>query len=246
MSAHRTTRRAMLAGTATLSALAAAGSTAMAAPVDDDPVFAAIDAHRRAKRAWEKAVTAADLPGDTPSARIIVGFNKDGDFITERNEEDDAITVKWVPNGKEKPIYVGYPEEIEHHAPGHLRGLDRETWVADRTAELKKEEERVAAEYAQTERGRLRTIADAADDLDRDRAWDLIWTVPTTLASVAAFLAYIRKNGTLDELVEESEWINALEWTIGKGVCAIAGLPEPTMDKEVAALWDQAVVEVAS
>src|ERR1700722_9282779 len=174
MSAHRTTRRAMLAGAATLSATTAiAAGAAIAAPVDDDPIFAAIDAHRRAKRAWEKASTEADLPGLTPSARVIVGYQKEGEYLTT-HAEDGGLTVRFVPNGKDHPTYVQCPEDIECNVPKDLDGRDRDAWIADRKAELEQEEERVAAEYAQTERGKLQAIADAADDLEMERAWDLI------------------------------------------------------------------------
>jgi hypothetical protein len=246
MSAHRTTRRAMLAGAATLSATTAiVTGAAISAPVGDDPIFAAIEAHRRANRAFAEAVTAADLPGaGRPDARIIIGHHKGGEW-TRTDHDDGGITLRFIPADDDLPLYADYPEEIERSAPKDLQGADREAWIAERKGKLEKEQERLDEEYEQTERGKLDVIRREADDLEHERLWDLIWTMPTTLAGIAALKAYVRKSGGRSELVPEEDWSAALDWTIEKAVCAIKGLPEPPMDKAVASLWDTGE-EVAS
>ena len=245
MSAHRTTRRAMLAGAATLSAATAITTgAAIAAPVDDDPIFAAIEAHRRAYRAFAEAVTAADLlDAGRPDARIVIGTCKAGEW-TRTDHDDGRVTLSWIPTDEETPLYAKYPDDIERSVPKTLDGTAREAWIAARTAELEKEQERLDEEYEQTERGKLDVARDEANDLERERLWDLIWTGPTTLAGIAALKAYVRKSGR-SELVPEEDWSAALDWTIEKAVCAIKGLPEPPMDKAVASLWNESQ-EVAS
>ncbi len=75
-------------------------------------------------------------------------------------------------------------------------------------------------------------ISDAA--LERDRMWDLVWTVPTTAHGLAALLGYCRENESINELVHRDEWEDVLEWTIECAVCALASMPAPPMGDVIA------------
>jgi hypothetical protein len=91
--------------------------------------------------------------------------------------------------------------------------------------------------------GALEAARDDADDAERERMWDLIWTIPTTPAGLASLLAYCRENHSINELVGRDEWEDVLEWTIECAVCAMAGLPKPPMDKVVASVWGETASE---
>ena len=73
-------RRARLGAVTTFSLTAVGIGAALAVPAAvDDPIFEAIEDHRRATQALTKAVKAADLPGrGRPDVRICIGQKKEG------------------------------------------------------------------------------------------------------------------------------------------------------------------------
>jgi hypothetical protein len=211
-----------------------------------DPILAAIEAHRSALTDWLKAVDAADqIKGERPTARVLVGTGTDGEAV--RTElEGGGFSVAWVPNGKTYPIYVDSDVAIERNAPKALKSSDREAWISERLAELEAEERRITKRHARTKLGKLEAARHKASDLERERVWDLIWTVPTTPEGLAALLRYCRERESVNELVADDAWEDALEWTLERAACALAGMPEPPMSKVVASLskaaaeWDPA------
>ena len=245
MTTNSPSRRGMLSAVAALSLTAVGTGAALAASAPtDDPIFEAIDDHRRAKQAFAKACADADNLEFPPTARIVIGHVKDGNW-TKTDDEDGGYTLRWTPNGEEKPIYLTDACDLYRNAPKGLEGADRGAWMTARKAELEREKKRVAAEWAQTEQGKLDAIREEADDAEYSSVWNLIWTMPTTKAGLSALLAYVRENHGSQELAGE-EWSDALDWTIEKAVCAFAGLPEPPMNGIVAALWDEVEEEAAA
>lgn len=202
-----------------------------------DPIFAAIEAHRCAEAEFIKANEApSHIVGKYRPARVYIGDHAGGEFLKSETDERGGYTLTWRPDGKKSPLYAYSPADIERNIPRDLQGIDRDAWVAQRLAELDKDEKRIAKQHARTKLGKLEAIRDQAYDRERDRMRDLIWTVPTTLNGLAALLRYCREN------IEQEE---ALEWTIECAVCAFAGLPAPPMNDVVASLRQEAEEEAA-
>jgi hypothetical protein len=204
-----------------------------------DPIFASIAAHRKAYRELEKAIKAADVKPDRrtqESARIVVG-SKDPGVSSTTKSDDGGWTVTWTPTGRQEPAYASSPVEIMHNCPADLQGAAKRAWIADRNAELESAKQEIAKRRARTKVGKLEAARDEAQDLERERMWDLIWIVPTTADGLAALLSYSRERGSINELVYDDAWEDALEWTIERAVCALAGLPTPPMGETVASLW---------
>jgi hypothetical protein len=202
-----------------------------------DPIFAAIAAHRSAHSSYVKAVAAADNCVPDAVARIQVGMRDDADVSVDMIE-GGGKTITWKPNGKKMPVYASCSDEIVGSVPKDLPDADRDTWIAERHAELGAEERRIAAQRAKTPIGKLEDALEDAHGVERDRMWDLIWTAPTTAGGLAALLAYCREMETINEIVQDDVWEDALEWSMECAACALACLPKPPMTETVASLWD--------
>jgi hypothetical protein len=233
-----------MSAVAAVPAAATLPSAAIAA-LQSDPIFAAIEAHRRAHSKYELATIAADVEGEgAPRAHVIVAYSNDGEFAQSETDGHGGFTVTWKPNGKRSPVYAD-ANQIEGAAPRDLQDDGRKAWIAERCAELKKEEMRIAKAYARTKRGKLEAAMDKAYDGERGRMWDLIWTKPTTIAGLCALLEYCRTQQSINALVHDDEWEDALEWTIESAVRALAGPPEPPMTDIVVELYGDAEEERA-
>jgi hypothetical protein len=91
------------------------------------------------------------------------------------------------------------------------RCFGHSTWMAKWRAALQKEERRLARNHARTKLGKLEAKRDAAHDRERGQMWELIWTVPTTAASLAALLGHCRENETINGFVGSDTWEDVLE-----------------------------------
>jgi hypothetical protein len=87
---------------------------------------------------------------------------------------------------------------------------------------------------------------DEYDDAERLTIEDLIWTMPTTAAGLAALLGYCRERETINELIGHDEKEDVLEWTMECAACALAGLPKPPMSDVVADAWESRQEDDAS
>jgi hypothetical protein len=149
----------MLSHRALVSAAAAAPVAALLPPASiaasqPDPIFAAIEVHRRAHSKFVLATEVADIkPKYRESPRVIVGYFNDGDYERSETDEHGGFTATWKPNGKRAPLYAGR-SEIERNAPRELQGEERNAWIAERTAALEKEERRLAKAFARTKLGK--------------------------------------------------------------------------------------------
>jgi hypothetical protein len=217
---------------------ASASPRARKIAANSDPIFAAIEAHRCADAQYLEAARAADIPnGPRREARVLIGYDDDGVFIRSKTDELGSYSLTWVPNGKKTPLYARDRAGIEKSVPRDLQGSAQDAWVAQRVAKLEKEKDRISKAAARTKLGKLEAIREKFSDLERDRMWELIWTVPITLDGLLALLRYG------PEKVFHDEWELALEWTIECAVCALGGLPEPPKSDLVAELWNQAFTD---
>lgn len=239
-------------------AIAAGGGlrTAEGVPLntsDVDPIFAAIDAHREANEQFSRAVDAFGAAETAEShekrfpaqPRIQIG-QKPKFNVVKTDLEDGGFALTSTPSGKTSALYATSDEDIEQNVPAELDAIEREKWIVARKEELAKERQRCSAKWARSRLGRLDSARDKASALERERMWDLIWTIPTTAKGLAALLAYCREQESINELVGEEEWEDVLEWTIECSVCALAGLPEPPMSDLVASVYDEFDEEAAA
>jgi hypothetical protein len=250
MSSLNLSRRAILAGASAVPIIAlapaanafpaGAADIAAASPPIDDPIFAAIEAHREPNARYKEAsVELSNTVGDRETARILLCWVDDKKCKITRRKGGGEI-VSFVPTAKKKPIYVSTVHDIKTGVPRSLKGAPKRTaWIRKQVRKLRKEERRVAIRHAQTKLGKLELIQEQSYELERTRMWDLIWTKPTTLNGLSALLRYSRENYAIRELVHNDEWEEVLEWTIESAVCALAGLAEPPMSDVVASVWKE-------
>jgi hypothetical protein len=228
-----TSRRNLIisAAVATAAAVAApsiASAAAASVEAQPDPILAAIEAHRRANAAYLEAEEplGRTLERKQRRPRVLLGYHDGRGVITS------------APTGKRVPTYAYSIADIERNAGDFIDLEGRDKWIVQRAAELEKDEQRLAKQHAKTKLGKLEAIRDKAYEGERERLWDLIWTRPTTINGLAALLRYCRENQSINELVHEDTWEDALEWTIEAAACALAGLPEPPKDEVVAEVWE--------
>jgi hypothetical protein len=248
----RSSRRGFLVQAAVLTAGGAALGASLPLPAlpaataaGPDPIFAAIEAHRSAEKELAKAVTAADIVPDSsaPAPRILLGF-KDGKKSTWIETEGGGLNIIVTPTGQKEPVYASYSRDILANVPKELQGAERSAWISDREAELEAAEERAAQDRAHTEIGKLEAALDEAETVERDRMWDLVWAMPTTLGGLAALFQYCREQESINELVHWDEWEDVLEWTMECAVCTFAGLPKPPMSELVACVRNEYALEM--
>jgi hypothetical protein len=251
LNASASSRRAFLvqaagaaAGGATVGAslplLAPSAATAQSSDAEADPVFVAIEAHRKAAEALEQAREPWDEVDDLhPEARIKIGQYRERDITTIPNGRGGTTIEVW-PTEKLMPIFASDGVDLRRHAPSGLTTSEVNAWIEERSQEIEAEQARVDAEWYQTAPGKLELAYSAAYVVERDRMWNLIWTFPTTIRGLAALLRYVNERNGAQEFIHNDEWLEAYDWTIERAVCALAGLPEPPMNDIVENLWDKA------
>ena len=229
-----TSRRRLLTGVsaAALPVAAISAGASLAEPADD-PVFAAIAAHRRADaahRAADKAESDACFAirkkkGILGKPRVLVGYRKESGSLIPR-------AVAWTPTEGTVPLYAIDIKGIERNVPDYLNDPEmRLAWIFERKAELDRAKGRVDEQLAaqKSELEVLKLKHDIAYNEERRRARQLIETVPTTLAGLAAIMTYTRELGGFFELAVE--WEDAFELTIERSVRTLAGLPAPQIEE---------------
>jgi len=230
MTSH-TSRRAILAGAApaaiaTVAAISpACVSAAAVISTDADPIFDAIEAHRKADDAYRAANKARDRAGFVNEPQIIVGHYKEGSY----DLGPDGKSLIWTPNGRTQPIYAKDADSIKESVPRDLDPTAAAAWLKERMAELEQAEQLIAEQKA----SKLQVAEDAAYEIERDRMWELIWTVPTTLQGLTALFQYYQTSSIL-ELIREDEWQEVQEWSITAALCDLTGQLRPQMNKMVA------------
>jgi hypothetical protein len=232
-------RRTLVASAAALPAIALPAVAISA--TEPDPIFAAIEAHKNIHDRFVVALYAADVPDkrsrDERTARVHIGDHNEGDYSMDEKDPDGGYTIRYKLTGEKTPIYARTVEEIKRNVPRDLDGSARETWIAERIAQLEKEQQRIDDEYAQTEHGQLEAAERQASKHERNALWEMVSTVPTTLAGIAALLAHLRTHEGFSAILDD-QYDEIFAWTMERAVCALAGLPEPPMSRAVAKMED--------
>lgn len=224
-------RRALLTGSAALAAMVPATAFAAVVP-DPDPIFAAIEAHRRAFNAFEAVLTA--------KGKAEIEFKNETGFMTPTVVCTRAYFVDENNPGKFKlpeDITATSHTQIDHILPGKVDPEHCKATHADLDKAIARYAELVTPHEA---------AEDAVGDIERDAAWDYGATVPTTFAGLAAMLRYERElqERGYEILGDRDEWNNFL-LSIETAVCALAGLPaRAAHDEQLAvAIASRSIVE---
>lgn len=239
MTTHHATRRAMLAGVAAvpLAVVASAAPAATAAealpteiagaaatPISDDPIFVAIEKHRRLEARFAAVVGELDeleqrLPKEvTRKPRVALYPKLDCKATCERFADHTLLRIE-----------KGAPTEEMHWATRHAEVNDnaleipkehRAAWLADRHAALKADERalreaRKAAGLTRLEK-RWRTAINAADQA----AQALIAMRPATIAGTLALVAHAIEYR--DALIRDEDdhyiLLDSVAWALGSQV----------------------------
>jgi hypothetical protein len=130
-------RRSIVASAAALPALAV--PAVVSAAIEPDPIFAAIEVHRKALAAWSETLKASDGVDGPPAARIYLRDMAVMDYSME-DGDDGGFTVRWQPTGKVEPIYAYSASDIQRDIPRHLKGDGAAAWVEQKMDELRAEQ----------------------------------------------------------------------------------------------------------
>jgi hypothetical protein len=121
-------------------------------------------------------------------------------------------------------IVAGSHEQINRAISRKLHPQENAEAHADLDRAISKYNEVVAPHEA---------AEDAARDICGDGEWDLLATVPTTLAGLAAVLRYRRElEEAGNEMLTDSDTRNNFLPAIEEAVCTFAGLPAPPVPDE--------------
>jgi hypothetical protein len=192
-------RRSLVASAAALPALAV--PAVVSAAIEPDPIFAAIEVHRKALAAWSETLKASDGVDGPPAARIYLRDMAVMDYSIE-DRDDGGFTVRWQPTGKVEPIYAQSEAEIKRGAPPNLSKEKRDAWVAQKINELRSEQQRLNDEFDKTSESNLLTTCNSAAGEEDEAQYALFDTTATTLQGLLALIAYIRSSDYLSEQLD--------------------------------------------
>jgi hypothetical protein len=142
---------------ASATAASLATATALALPIEPDPIYAAIEVHRVAYAAWDKAMKLSDGNGP-PSASIYLWDYPERKLIPEEKQGTNGDLVQvltWRRTGKMKSIYASCPEHIKRDAPPDLKRPERDAWIETKCAELQAEKSGFTMSLFKVDRARF-------------------------------------------------------------------------------------------
>jgi hypothetical protein len=171
----------------------AAQSPRAAATAAADPVFAAIEAHRKAVALVSEASEApCKMSGGPGTAKVCVGYRRDLKFIENRKDEQGRLITIWDRSDEMKPVYAYDTGDIERNVPEEIKDDDaqRAAWIKSKLAEFRKEQRRLERNFARTKLGKLQAIQYAAMDRAAEAGIALAETRPTTIGGAIALLSY--------------------------------------------------------
>lgn len=163
---------------------------------NDDPVFAAIEAHRRALAELRAIHQAKDeswdkLPDEATRSPCVPLYPRRSKTCETIDQTDDHYTIR-MTNG---PIVPG-----EHYTASSIGEIeqnavmipeeDREDWTADRIRALRADRRKVARARRKFGYSQLVKRSEMADKTEFAAGRKLIETVPTSSAGVRALYAY--------------------------------------------------------
>lgn len=172
---------------------------AMTMPAGNDPIFAAIENHRKLTTAEDVARMALTdfedtLPPElTREPRCVVGEARE--LHTQMEKEADGTMVFRSKNGEPTGefYYATTHEDIERNAP---RGDSpqawsvRNAWIGDRLTELGEDGDRLRAARAAAGITPYENAYSAAMNAQYEAAQELLGTEPTTIAGIIALIRY--------------------------------------------------------
>jgi hypothetical protein len=204
-------------------ALIASRASHVAPPFEPDPIFAAIEAHRKAHADWIKALRRFDETEETPpEARIYLGEVNDVECV---KNPDETMTIR--RTGKTEAVYARCEEHIKDFPTKSWSDAVRNAWIQKKRAELHTETQRLNEQFAQTPAGRLWVASEDLADKHNAVEAKLFDTTATTLAGLLALLTYLRTNDYLSETISEEQKGSELAALFDRSLCKIADLPEP-------------------
>lgn len=224
MSSTNMSRRALVAGIATVPAATVLTSPIGAAIAEPDPIYAVIEKHKRLQAAYfgaeERYYQAEKWFKDTHGTLTPSAFSKE-----LRGELAAELGVEWrtVKIGEHELIdKIGEIDWIKPH-PDIVAGLHRELDQQTAAYEMKLKPVELAK--------------DEACDAHLAMTGELFSTVPATAAGLAALLKYVQENpelssGVNEEGLEHGGFIDGDEYkdmfldTIAKSAAALAGLTQ--------------------
>jgi hypothetical protein len=192
-------RRSIVASAAALPALAV--PAVVSAAVEHDPIYAAIEVHRKALAVWSATLKASDGVNGPPAARVYLRDMAVRDYSME-DGDDGVFTVRWRPTGKVEPIYAQSGADIERSAPRNLSKEEKDAWVAQKINELRSEQQRLNDEFDKTSEGKLWTTCNNAASEEDEAQYVLFDTTATTLQGLLGLIAYIRSSDYLSEQLD--------------------------------------------
>jgi hypothetical protein len=188
-------RRNALAALGSLPALGIpiAGAAVAAAT---DPIFAAIEAHKRAWAVFEEAVEVRDkLHASTPKdvrrqPRVEVGPVRE--LISSHETLEDGTFVFRSRNGEPTgEMYYAYSlPDIERNVPRKLSKAEQRRWIALRHQELKAD---MRAQFKKRKAAGLQAAMEREremSEIESQAAQALATTVPTTMAGLRSLMVH--------------------------------------------------------
>jgi hypothetical protein len=186
-------RRGLLMGLAAAAAVPApALATALASAAGADPIFAAIDLHRKAWSEMERTHKIFQKHADEDERfrpmEIIVGEEPVTDW--KKITVDGLRQFHEFRTGEMQPIIAHNEKQIAAHAPTHLTEAEQATWVRNKTTEMESRYAAKCAHYEETPRSRAYNAWNDACIVAEAVTKQLVDARPTTIGGVAAVLAY--------------------------------------------------------
>jgi len=192
-----TTRRAVLAGAAALPALSL---PAIAIPAQVDPVFAAIENHRRLNAEYSALTLAHDeLEGRLPEeihnsvSHPRISLYPERELTTTMTTEAGGdVNIFRAEHGATtgKFYYATTAKEIEI-AAGSIPKEHRAAWIVDRRGALAREKARIRKLQISSGYQKLSRRWFSSLDAEYNAAQKLLATAPATLTGVQALISYV-------------------------------------------------------
>jgi hypothetical protein len=184
-------RRGVLAGIsiAVAPAMAAVDKSLGAVALPDDPIFTAIDLHRKAWSERERTYKIFRHSDEEPLklTGIVVGEYPATDWKIVK--VDGLRQMHEFRTGEMTPI-IAHTEQIAANAPTDLTGAEQTAWIRSKTTEMRRRHAVERARYNNTPRSLAYDAWNAACIAAEAVTEQLANTRPTTIGRVAAVLAY--------------------------------------------------------
>jgi hypothetical protein len=219
-------RRSLVAHATALPALAVP-AVAIAAIAEPDPVYTAIEAHRKAYTAWMKALNRWSEKEETPPDACVYLGDREKTTTTWQEVGNTYIGTKH-RTGEREAVYARYEQEIKDFPPKSWSDAEREAWIKEKREELHAEQKRLDDEFAKTPEGRIWAVSEEFARKHNEAEANLFNATATTVQGLLALLTYIRTDDYLCNTIQAANepGLN-LAALFDRSLCRIADRPEP-------------------